>query len=146
MPAHSIGDVVFVFDENLMGLAKGLAQLRDDAAVFGDTTLERIIPCGTLDADWIQEVGDRGWVVITNDRRLRTRPLEAPVAIDHRLKVVHLHGEVGSQRPWRQAERLLTHWQKVELQISTTPEGPWWLSLEAKRVRTLAFQPGVATR
>ncbi len=145
MPARSLDDVVFVFDENLMGLAKGLAQLRNDAAVFGDTTLDRVIPCGTLDADWIAEAGDRGWVVITNDRRLRTRPLEAPVAIDHELKVVHLHGAVGSQRPWQQAERLLVHWQKVELQISTTPRGPWWLSLESKRVRTLSFQPGLAT-
>lgn len=146
MAARNITDVSFVFDENVMGLAKGLTQLRDDAATFGDNLIERFIPCGTLDVDWIREAGSRRWAVITNDRRLRTRPHEARAALDWGLMVIHLHGKVGSQRPWEQAERLLFHWQKVELQLATTPHGPWWLSLEAKRVRTLSFQPGLAVK
>ena len=52
-------------------------------------------PRGIADTDWIPTVGDRGWVMITHDRRLRTRPAEAELAIAHRLKVVHLHGKVG---------------------------------------------------
>lgn len=146
MPARDIGDVQFVFDENTLGLAKGLTQLRGDAATFGDALLERIIPRGMLDVDWIEQAGSRGWVVITNDRRLRTRPTEAAAAIAWELKVVHLQGKVGSARPWQQAERLLTHWQRVEVHISTTPHGPWWLSLEPKRVRPLRFEPGLPVR
>nr|WP_236685169.1 hypothetical protein [Mycobacterium lepromatosis] len=35
-------------------------------------------------------VGECGWVVITNDKSIRTRSVEAQMAIDTHLKVVHL--------------------------------------------------------
>ncbi|WP_338890130.1 hypothetical protein [Rhodococcus sovatensis] len=81
MPARSIEAVRIVLDENLIGLAKGLMPLRSDATVFGHPLIESIIPTGTLDVDWITEVGQRGWVLVTNDRRLRTRPDEAAAAV-----------------------------------------------------------------
>jgi hypothetical protein len=31
---------------------------------------------GTLDVDWLPEVGQRGWVLITKDKNIRKRPLE----------------------------------------------------------------------
>ncbi|MGH9713561.1 MAG: hypothetical protein ACRD5M_09715 [Candidatus Acidiferrales bacterium] len=33
-------------------------------------------PPDARDADWLPVVGARGWVVVTNDRRIRYRPLE----------------------------------------------------------------------
>src|SRR6185503_4003603 len=68
--------------------------------------------------------------MITNDRRLRTRPAEAELAIAHRLRVVHLHGEVGSQPPWNQLVRVATRWSNIADQQAKA--GPWWLSLRTR--------------
>lgn len=146
MPARSIEAVRIVFDENLIGLAKGLMPLRSDATVFGHPLIESIIPTGTLDVDWITEVGQRGWVLVTNDRRLRTRPDEAAAAVAHKLKVVHLHGSAGTAKAWGQAERVFQRWAAIEQQINTAPVGPWWLSIESTRHRLLNFQPGFPQR
>ncbi len=65
-----------------------------DTARFGRPPVDDLLPQGILDTDWIPIVGV-GWVVISNDRHLRTRPVEAELAVAHKLKVVHLHGRVG---------------------------------------------------
>ena len=88
-----IDDVVFVVDENLLRLGAGLVAVRKDTARFSRPPVDDLLPQGILDTEWIPLVGDRGWVVITNDRHLRTRPVEAELAIAHKLKVVHLHGK-----------------------------------------------------
>jgi hypothetical protein len=82
--------------------------------------------------------------MITNDRRLRTRPAEAELAIAHRLRVVHLHGEVGSQPPWNQLVRVATRWSNIADQLEKP--GPWWLSLRTGPPILMDFAPGVAER
>src|SRR4051812_29674531 len=89
-------DIKYVVDENLLSLGNGMVAVRDDTARFSRAPVEELLPRGIADTDWIPIVGDRGWVMTTNDRRLRTRPAEAALAIAHGLKVVHLHGKVGS--------------------------------------------------
>jgi PIN like domain len=103
------------------------------------------LPTGILDPDWIPIVGERGWVVITNDRGLRTRPAEANLAITHKLKVAHLY-KVGELSAWNQLTRLTTRWDAVEHQLDVAPDGPWWLSLRADRARVMQFQPGAVER
>jgi hypothetical protein len=146
MVARTIDDVVYVFDENLLGLAAGMLPLRNDFAVFGRGPIDSVVPFGTLDADWISEVGRRQWTLITNDRRLRTRPHEARIALESGLKVVHLNGKVGAQSPWLQAHRLLARWASVDAHQAQSPTGPWWLSLDPSRSRSLTYQPGEPSR
>ncbi|WP_255182556.1 hypothetical protein [Rhodococcus sp. WWJCD1] len=105
-------------------------------------TSSPIIPTGTLDVDWITEVGQRDWVLVTNGRRLRTRPDEATAAVAHKLKVVHLHGSAGTANAWGQAERVFQRWAAIEQQINAAPVGPWRLSIESTRHRLLNFQQG----
>ena len=82
--------------------------------------------------------------MITNDRRVRTRPGEAELAIAHRLKVVHLHGEVGSQPAWDQLVRVATRWANIADQQKKP--GPWWISLRNGPPILMEFTPGVAER
>lgn len=98
--------VTYVVDENLLRLGNGLVAVRRDTARFSRPPVYELLYAGILDPDWIPVVGDRGWTVITNDRRLRTRPTEASLAITHQLKVVHLHGEGGNRPAWEQLVRL----------------------------------------
>lgn len=82
----TLDDVRFVIDENLLRLAKGVARIRRDTAAFSVPPVEELLPSGILDTEWIPVVGERGCAVITRDRRLRTRPVEASLAITHKLK------------------------------------------------------------
>ena len=140
MSVSALDHVGFVVDENLVALGRALRQLRRrEFAVFGDDDLAELIPKGALDSEWIPIVGERGWVVITNDRRVRTRPVESALAVRHQLRVVHLHGQVGSQRPWAQAERVLGRWRAVERGLAKKQTGPLWLSARATGVWELGY-------
>src|SRR5579875_486502 len=141
-----VDKIQFVVDENLLRFGKALSQLRDDVCRVGQPPVVELLPAGIGDDEWIPIVGGRGWVAITNDKRLRTRPVEASLAVRHRLKVVHLHGTVGTQTAWAQMVRFATRWPAVENHVRATPDGPWWLSLRADRLRILTFEPGAAER
>jgi hypothetical protein len=119
----SITDVTYIVDENLLSLGNAMVAVRHDTARFSRPPVEELLPRGIADTEWIPIVGDRGWVMITNDRRLRTRPAEAELAIAHRLKVVHLHGKVGSQPAWDQLVRVATRWSNIADQHDQP--GPW---------------------
>lgn len=137
-------DVVYVVDENLARLGNGVVAVRRDTARFSRAPVDELLPEGIADPEWIPIVGDHGWVVITSDRRLRTRPREAELAIAHKLKVVHLHGDIGTRPAWDQLVRLTTRWEAVERQSAN--EGPWWLSLRRDRAVVLPYEPGAPER
>lgn len=137
-------DVVYVVDENLLSLGNGMVAVRRDTARFSRPPVEELLPRGTADGDWIPIVGDRGWVMITNDRRLRTRPHEAHLAIAHKLKVVHLHGKIANSPAWDQLIRVATRWTDITDQ--QTKEGPWWLSLRTGPPKLMNFAPGEVER
>lgn len=63
----------FFFDNNLSpSYARMLRALDVDARA-----LREEFPRNTDDVDWLPEIGRRGWVLITHDRSIRTRPAEA---------------------------------------------------------------------
>lgn len=141
-----LDDVKYVVDENLLSLGNGMVAVRRDTARFSRPPVEELLPRGITDPEWIPIVGDRGWVIITNDKRLRTRPVEAELAITHKLKVVHLHGNVGTKPAWDQMVRIATRWSSIQNHVERTPAGPWWFSVRSSGVAVMEFAPGVAER
>jgi hypothetical protein len=137
--------VQYVIDENLVRVGRAFAGLRDDMAVVGDPPITNDLPQGVLDPDWIPLVGRRAWIMITDDRGLRTRPNEAALALEYELKVIHLYG-IGHARPWVQAVHLLSRWRSVEAFVGEHPVGPWWLSVRHDSVREMRYEPGLQER
>ena len=43
-------------------------------------------PQDTKDVDWLARAGSEGWIVITHDRHIRTRPAECGLMIDHKVR------------------------------------------------------------
>jgi hypothetical protein len=146
MAAVALNDVVYVIDENLLRLGKGILAIRHDTARFGEHPVAELLPQGIEDPDWIPVVGDNGWILITNDRRIRTRPVEAQLAIKHRLKVVHLHGKIGHAPAWEQLTRLTARWEAIERHAERYPAGPWWLSVQRNSLVVRGYEPGKAER
>ena len=44
------------------------------------------------DADWLREVGRRGWIAVTHDRRIRYKPNELAAVILHRVPLIVVVG------------------------------------------------------
>ena len=62
-------------DENALGLAKLLLQQRDDIVHPGHRLVPEV-PLGAADLDWLPLVGRMHWIVLSRDRRIRSRPAE----------------------------------------------------------------------
>jgi hypothetical protein len=135
-------DIRFVVDENTLALGKAVADLRDDTAVVGRDPVAELLPLGMPDVDWIPVVASRGWIVITVDHHLRTRPHEAGLAVKHGLKCINLRS-VGNLSRWTQFVRLVSSWEAVEEYVRQDPNGPWWLSLTKNGMRPLPYKPDV---
>ena len=141
----ALEQIRFVVDENLLRVGRMLAGLRADIACFGSEPVADLLPVGILDSQWIPLVGQHGWVVITNDGRVRTRPAEANLAVAYELKAIHLYAS-GDLTAWDQAVRLLSKWDRIARDVAAVPAGPWWLSVRTDVVRVQAFAPGAIER
>jgi hypothetical protein len=138
----SLDQARFFVDEDLSGLGIALMRLRRDVIVGGRTPAIEIAPKD--DPDWIPVVAARGWVVITNDRHIRTRPGEADQARDMGLLCVCLRPTVNDATPWDFMMVLARHWVRVEELVGRA--GPAWLELRGDRVRERPYHPGQPPR
>ena len=65
--------IVLFLDENLSG--KIVSGALSEAGIAHETHFAHF-KAGTLDIEWLPEVGRRGWIAITKDARIRYNPLE----------------------------------------------------------------------
>jgi hypothetical protein len=138
----SLDEVRFFVDEDLAGFGLAMMQLRNDVVVGSHDPVVELVPRN--DPDWIPVVARQGWVVITNDRHIRTRYHEATPAIEHGLRAVHLAPAGRDASRWDFMRLLARHWDRVE-DLAARP-GPAWLALRGDRHRYLEYRPGEPPR
>ena len=130
----------FFMDENLLGMGKLLVRSgRRDILYPGHAGLPEI-PLGTPDLDWMPTVATRGLVVMTRERRIRTRPVELSAYRAHGIRSVR----IGSKRdlsPRDQVEMFITHEAELHDEILARGVGPWALLLTRAGVRELPVPP-----
>lgn len=119
-----------------MGYA--LMWLRPDAVTCGVEPVAGEFPRGITDPDWIRRVAAHGWVAITKNRKIRTNPVEAQIAIDSALRTVGFAGRSGNLTSWQMVTLLTRHWAAIEAQAAVP--GPWWLSVSATSTRVLDYR------
>lgn len=79
---------VYFTDANALGLGKLLTRAgRQDVVYPGHPGLPDV-RVGTPDLDWIPIVARLGLIVVTRDRRIRTRPAELRAHWEHGLRSV----------------------------------------------------------
>jgi PIN like domain len=66
----------FFVDENDLALGRSLALARRDVVHPSHPRLPQV-PLGLKDSEWLRIVGSLGLVVITRDKKIRSRPVEA---------------------------------------------------------------------
>ena len=110
----SLGAVYFT-DENALGLGKLLRRGgREDILYPGHEELPEV-PLGSLDLEWMPVISDRNLVVLTRDRRIRSRPAE-----------LRAYWELGIRSVWIGAKQVavtMPPWPRDNEALP--PDGPW---------------------
>jgi hypothetical protein len=130
---------VYFTDENAMGLGKLLHRAgREDVVYPGHEALAEV-PRGTPDLEWMPAVADRGLVVLTRDRRIRTRPAELRVYLEHGLRSVWL-GAKQDLGPEEQLALFLKHEARLQREVIKRGPGPWALAMSPTGLRPLTLR------
>jgi hypothetical protein len=109
----------FFVDESDLALGRCLALARRDVVHPGHPQLPEI-PYATLDQDWLPIVGRLGLPVITRDKRIRSRPVEA-----------------RDLSTWDTLTILVRQWHAIETFIDGHPTGPWLAAVTNQGVKPL---------
>ena len=106
----------------MLGLARLVCQQRADCTYPGDAggkIKKRLRPrcpidsASTPDTIWIPTVAALGWLIITRDRAISSRPAEIAAVRNHGAKMLTLAGaDAGST--WNQLELLMTRWREID--------------------------------
>jgi hypothetical protein len=136
MPADRASLRLFV-DESALGLGKTLALARRDVIHTGHKLIPEV-PLGALDTEWIPEVGTRELVVISRDKRIRTKPAEVELLRDHKMRVFWIAGKKDLST-WDTLVRVVRRWDEIERAIATKGGGPWFVAINESRLTDLAI-------
>lgn len=130
MPAQPQAPRWFL-DENSLGVAKALAYVRGDVTWPGAPSGP--VPAGAPDNTWLPTIGHAGLVVLTRDKRIRSRPLERRTLLDHGVRACFLTSG-GNLDLFSQLRLWLRHWDDIETLVSEHP-APWLASVTRSGVR-----------
>lgn len=134
----SAGPVYFT-DENTLGLGKLLRRAgREDVLYPGHEDLPEV-PVGTPDLDWMPIIAERDLVVVTRDRRIRTRPAELRAYWAYGIRSVWI-GAKQDMGPREQVDLFLTHEGRLQREIRKRGGGPWALAMTPSGVRPLRLR------
>lgn len=130
---------VYFTDENALGMGKLLTRSgRDDVVYPGHTDLPEI-PVGTPDMDWMPVIAHLDFVVVTRDRRIRTRPAELRAYWACGIRSVWL-GAKQDMGPHDQVALFLRHEEWLQREILKRGAGPWALAIGGSGVRPLKLR------
>lgn len=121
------------FDESVLGAANILSIDRDDIVHPGHPRLPDL-PTGVPDPKWMRAVAAAGWVAVTRDRRIRSRPGEQTILLQAGLRVVWFGGK-KDQRPIEQAQLFLRFLPEIEDWVDKSGSGPSGVSLTVSGLR-----------
>jgi PIN like domain len=127
---------VYFTDENTLGLGKLLRREgRDDVVYPGHEQLPEV-PIGTPDLDWMPIIARQHLIVVTRDRRIRTRPAELRAYWEHGIRSLWI-GAKQDLGPPQQVELFLAHEERLQREITKRGPGPWALAMSPSGVRPL---------
>lgn len=128
-------------DENSLGVAKALAYVRGDITWPGAPGGP--VPAGAADTTWLPVVGRAGLIVLTRDKRIRSRPLEREALLDAGVRACFLTSG-GSLALFDQLRLRLRHWDDIENPVADHP-APWLASVTRTGVRIFDTRPAPPT-
>lgn len=128
--------VRYFADENTLGLAKLLIQAgRTDVVHAGHPDLPQV-PLGIPDVTWMQEVARIDLIVLSRDRRIRSRPAEWRAYREMGIRSVWI-GAKRDLSPEHQLKLFLTHEHRLIRVAVKLGAGPWAVAMTPSGIRPL---------
>lgn len=124
-------------DENALGLAKELLGRGTELVHPGHPDFPEV-PRGAPDLDWLPIVGERELVVLTRDRRIRSRPAELAVYRSYGVRSVWMGGK-QDMAPAMLAEMFERHRTRLERLVIKLGPGPWAVTMTPSGIRQFAL-------
>ncbi|MCW2752362.1 MAG: hypothetical protein JWR83_3472 [Aeromicrobium sp.] len=109
-------EIVYFADENALGFAK------------------------SPDLEWMPFVGARDWIVLSRDRRIRSRPAELAAYWENGIQSVRL-GAKKDLTPHDQVAMFNKHEIRLRRLAIKLGPGPWAVSLTVSGVRQMSVKP-----
>ena len=128
----------FFVDENDLALGRCLALARKDVLHPGHVQLPEV-PLGAPDAVWLPIVGGLGLVVITRDKKIRSRPVEAELVVAAGIRGFVLTS-AGDLSTWDTLSLLVRQWDALGRYLTEHPSGPWLAAVTSQGVRPLGIR------
>ena len=141
MPA-TVTQPRWFFDENSIGVAQALQYVRGDVTWPGGPG--SLVPQGAKDPQWLPVVGKAGLVLLTRDKRIRSRPLERKALLDSGLRAC-FQTTGGQLTLFDQLRLWLRFWSDIEELVAQEP-GPWLASVTRAGVRIFDHGAGPTYR
>ena len=134
----------FYADENILGVAKALARVREDLVHPGHPLLPEV-PLGTDDTLWMPEVAKRQLVVLGRDKHIKSKPAELAAFHAQGLRAFWLSGK-KDLTSWGKLVRFVMRWEDIEEQISIRGGGPWFMAINERDVVDIPLHPAKKVR
>ena len=125
----------FFVDENDLALGRSLALARRDVVHPSHPRLPQV-PLGMPDPEWLPVVGSLGLVVITRDKKIRSRPVEAEQVVAAGIRGFVLTS-AGDLSTWDTLTLLVRQWEAMERYLAEHATGPWLAALTNQGIRPL---------
>jgi hypothetical protein len=127
--------VTFYVDASVpVAVRRALSLVREDVRFAGGPGAPKE---STQDKDWLREAGEREWVVIKRDKKIRTRPGEREALIAAGLRTFCMTSG-GNYSRWETLRLLAARWNRIE-EVATTIPGPYIYSVTWDGVRELTL-------
>jgi PIN like domain len=78
------------------------------------THLQDHFPEGTADGVWIPEIGNRGWVLVSGDHRIRKNPANRHALEKANLITYIVHKNYPQLKRWDQVAWIIRWWPDIE--------------------------------
>jgi hypothetical protein len=108
--------VIFIDRSVPKGVAEALKQVRDDVCWLEDVFEEGWIK----DREWIPEIGARGWLVVSKDKKIRTRQEERRAAKENNVGCFILNYKQPLNR-WEILKLVASSLDEMEEEFANTP-------------------------
>lgn len=130
--------VRYFADENALGMARLLIRAgRTDVVHPGHPHIPEI-PRGCDDVDWLRISGQRGWIVLSRDRRIRSRPAELGAHRDFGVRSVWFGGKHDSS-PSDLAELFVRSELRLTRVSHRLGAGPWAVTMTSSGIRQITL-------
>ena len=129
--------MTYIFDENTSPrIAKALALLELDVRHVND-----VYGSGAKDPDFLPDIGEKGWVLITCDQHIRTRPIEVEAYRQNGVRAIIMGEGFGNQRFFAQARWFFLHWEKIEEATKDCRPGSCFAGRPSGGIEPLPWEP-----